>query len=90
MVRFKNTTRSKEAKTIMPAPNLTEGASAPIFRRAIELRLWFAQDKFNRFAVAARLENEGALRAAVLGGVAKKLEECLLQEMRIDLQGFFA
>jgi hypothetical protein len=42
MVRFKNTARPKEAKTIMAASDLSERTSAPIFRSAIELPLWFA------------------------------------------------
>ena len=53
MVRLKNTARPKEAKTIMSASNLAERTSAPIFRFPIELCLWFAQNKFDRFTVAA-------------------------------------
>ena len=90
MVRFKNTARSKEAKTIMTAANLPEGTFAPVFRPALERGLWFAQNKFNRFTGGARLKYEGALGTIVRKGVAKKFEERLLQEMRIDLEGLFA
>ena len=90
MVRFKNTARPEEAKSIMAAPDPSEGVSAPIFRGAVELCFWFAQDKFDRFRGPARLENEGAFRAAVHGGVAKQFEEGLLQKVRINFKGFFA
>ena len=71
MVRFKNTARPKEAKTIMPAANSREGAFTPILGRALEFGLWFAEDKFNGSIMRPRLENEGALSAVVCGGVAK-------------------
>jgi len=53
MVRLKNTACPKEAKAKMPTSNLAERTSAPIFRFPIELCLWFAQNKFDRFTLAA-------------------------------------
>jgi len=53
MVRLKNTACPKEAKAIMPTSNLAERTSAPIFRFPIELCLWFAQNKFDRFTLTA-------------------------------------
>lgn len=90
MVRFKNTARPKEAKTIMTAPNSRERVPAPIFRRALEFRLRFTQDKFNRFSIPARLENDGALAALMRGGIGKEFEEAFLQEIRVNLEGLFA
>lgn len=90
MVRFKNTARAKEAKAIMTAPHILQRTRAPIFSRAAELFLWFAQSELDRFPSGLNRKNQRTFRASVSAGVSQQFQKCFLQNLRIDLEDFIA
>src|SRR4029450_12553417 len=70
----------------MPLANVSKWLASPIFGGQLKSRFWLIKSQDELALLDPGCHNKLAFAAVVLESVRKKLDDCLLQHLRIDIQ----
>src|SRR5207247_3716731 len=75
-----------KSKTIMALGDLPKRFAAPIFGRQLKVSLWFMQSEEEPVIIDFGFSQNWPFTAIVPEGIGKKLGECFLEKLRINIQ----